>query len=140
MEREMCGNGAAGRGRRRAAAVVLMALLVVPPPVSGQQPDRAEIWRTFAASLPPGSDISLRLADGTRASATLLGVSADGMDVQPKTRVPVPPQRVRFADVVALERQKRGGTSVGKAIAIGAASAAGAFVGFLLVAFAVLGD
>ena len=117
--------------------VLLVLLLVVPPRLHGQAVTGPELWRTFAARLEPGKTLKVRLADGQRFKATLLQVSDEGMTVQPKTRAAVPPQFVRFADVRSLEVDSGKGASMARAVAVGAAVAAGTFFTLMLWAFAV---
>jgi|SRR6266850_6636751 len=98
------------------------------------------VWRAFAEKLHVGFTVKVRLKDGTRVRATLLQVSSDSMTIQPKTRIPVEPQAVPFGTIESLDVDRSNGIGVGKAVAIGVASAAGAFVGLMLIAFAVAGD
>jgi hypothetical protein len=124
-----------------ALALVLIVLLAAPQ-AHAQATAAAgpEIWRTFAATIDPGKTLKIRLTSGQRFRATLLQVSNEGMTVQPKTRAPVPPQVVPFADVASVEIDTGKGANIGKAIAIGAAVAAGAFFGLMALTFAVWGD
>jgi hypothetical protein len=120
-------------------AVLLVATLGVPVPLMAQV-NEPEIWRGFAEKLQPGTTLKVRLGNGQRFRATLLQVSADAMTLQPRTRVPVAPQLVRFADVRALEVDMGKGVGLAKAVAVGAATAAGAFFALMAVAFAVWDD
>jgi len=120
-------------------AVLLVATLGVPVPLMAQV-NEPEIWRGLAEKLQPGTTLKVRLGNGQRFRATLLQVSADAMTLQPRTRVPVAPQLVRFADVRALEVDTGKGVGLAKAVAVGAATAAGAFFALMAVAFAVWDD
>ena len=80
--------------------------------------------------------LNVRLNDGRRLRATLVGVRDNAMLVQPKTRIPVPIQAVRYEDVIQIERTKPG-IGAGKAVAIGVATGVGAFFGILALLFAV---
>ena len=62
------------------------------------------------------------------------------MTIQPKTRIPAEPQAVPFSTIESLDIDRSNGIGMGKAIAIGVASAAGAFVGLMLIVFAVMND
>jgi hypothetical protein len=119
---------------------IVIALLVVPPQLQAQAVVSPDIWRTFAARLEPGKTLKVRLVNGQRFKATLLQISDEAMTVQPKTRAPVPPQVVRFADVSSIEVDSERGASMAKAVAVGAAVAAGTFFSLLLWAFAAWGD
>ena len=124
----------------RIIAILLVALLVIPGRSFAQVVNEAEIWRGFAEKLNAGTMLKVRLATGERFKATLLQVSDDAMTLQAKTRVPVAPQRVRFAEVRSLEVDDGKGASIAKAVVVGAATAAGAFFALLAIAFAAAGD
>jgi hypothetical protein len=94
----------------------------------------ASVWRGFSERLPAAAQVRIRLESGQRFTATLVEVQADGLLVQPKTRLPVPVQRVAYDDIASMEQVERGSGSVGKAVAIGIASGAGAFLTLLLIA------
>jgi hypothetical protein len=97
---------------------------------------QADIWRTFAAQVDVGSELTVRLRDGQRFRATLIAVRDDAVLLQPRTRVPVPVQPVPYEDISTLERRESRGIGAGKAAAIGVASGAGAFVAILLILMA----
>lgn len=117
-------------------ALLLVALLAAPRAYAQATVAGPEIWRSFATRIEPGKTLKVRLTSGQRFKATLLQVSDGGLTVQPKTRAPVPPQIVPFADVASLEIDTGKGANVGKAIAIGAGVAAGAFFGLMALMFA----
>ena len=96
----------------------------------------SEIWRSFAEQIDVGTELNVRLNDGRRFRATLVGVRDNAMMVQPKTRIPVPIQAVPYEDVIQIERT-RSGIGAGKAVAIGAAAGVGAFFGILALLFAI---
>ena len=122
------------------ALVIVLAVPFAAP--RAQEPvEGAAIWRAFASTLQPGASISVRLTSGQRVRATLLQVSDEAITIQPKTRAPVPPQQVAYADIRSIELQRsNGGVGLGKAIAIGVAVGAGAFVGLLMIALAAVAD
>ena len=110
----------------------LVLVVVAASPVRAQVP--ADVWRTFAQNVAIGSEMNVRLQDGTRFRATLIGVRDDALLLQPKTRVTVPVQAVPYADIASLERRKAGGgVGAGKAAAIGVASGVGSFFAMLLI-------
>lgn len=123
----------------RLTAVILIAALLLPGAAMAQAPG-ADVWREFAGHFDIGSELNVRLTDGTRFRATLIRVDAAGMMVQPKTRVPVPLQEVPYEAIASLERPKQGGIGVGKAIAIGAGVGAAAFWTMLAVALTIWSD
>lgn len=123
-------------------AVVMIAVMATATAPRAQQVQGAAIWREFAATLQPGASIAVRLTSGQRVKATLLQVSDEAITIQLKTRVPVAPHQVAYADIESLELQRAngGGVGIGKAVAIGAAVGAGAFLGLLMIALASWAD
>ncbi|MGE0443583.1 MAG: hypothetical protein AB7P99_00025 [Vicinamibacterales bacterium] len=118
---------------RLLAAIVMMAFVV--PPAAAQE----SAWRTLAASVPPGSTVKVRLTDGRRFDAVLVEAREDELLLQPKTRQPVPVQPLPYSAVASLERVKGGGgMSVGKTVAIGAATGGAVFFGILIAMLSAL--
>jgi hypothetical protein len=99
----------------------------------------SEIWRSFAERVEAGTELNVRLKDGQRLRATLVGVRDDAMLLQPRTRVPVPIQAVPYEDVVRLERTSKG-IGAGKAIAIGVVTGVGAFFATLAILLGAASD
>ena len=117
---------------KRLMAFALLVSLVAANSARAQVP--ADVWRTFAQNVDIGSEMNVRLQDGTRFRATLVGVRDDAVLLQPKTRVTVPVQAVPYGDIASLERRKAGGgVGAGKAAAIGVASGVGSFFAMLLI-------
>jgi hypothetical protein len=116
-------------------AVLTLALSVQS--AAAQTP--AGIWRSFAERVSIGTELDVRLEDGQRMRATLVGVREDAVLLQPKTRITVPVQAVPYDKIVRMEPRKRG-HSAGKALAIGAATGAGVFFGVMAVLVAVIGE
>lgn len=121
---------------------LIAALLVIllASPVAAQNAlgpvANAEVWRTFASKIDPGSRLRVHLASGQRFSATLIQAGPDRLLLQPRTRVPVPVQQVTYDAIVSLERDREGGIGVGKALAIGVVGGVAAFFGAVLIAVA----
>lgn len=99
----------------------------------------SDIWRSFAEQVDVGTELNVRLNDGRRFRAMLVGVRDNAMLVQPKTRIPVPVQAVPYEDVIQIERT-RSGIGAGKAVAIGVAAGVGAFFGIVALFMGVAGD
>src|SRR5262245_54151510 len=99
----------------------------------------SDIWRSFAEKMDVGTELNVRLNDGRRVRATLVGARGDAVLLLPKTRVPVPTQAVPYDEIVRLERTKTGG-GAGKAVAIGVATGVGVFFGILALLYAAAGD
>lgn len=103
-----------------------------------QAPPQEDIWRAFAQKIDVGARVRVRLHDGQRVTATLIRADADALLLQPRTRVPVPVQRIAYDQVALLERDKARGIGAGKAVALGVASGVGAFLGTLLILIATI--
>jgi hypothetical protein len=99
----------------------------------------SQIWRSFAEQIEVGTELNVRLNNGRRFRATLVGVRDNAMMVQPKTRIPVPIQAVPYEDVIRIERT-RSGIGAGKAVAIGVAAGVGAFFAVVALFLGVAGD
>ena len=124
----------------RTSQFIITALLVVL--MAGQSvaaQTTADVWRSFAERIEIGTELNVRLNDGRRMRATLVGVRADAVLLQPKTRIPVSIQAVPYDAIVGMEPRKAG-HSAGKAVAIGVATGVGAFFGIMLLIVAAVAD
>jgi hypothetical protein len=119
-------------------SMTLLMAMVVPCLAFAQTPPQSEIWRAFAQKVDVGTRLKVRLDDGQRVVATLIEADADGVLVQPRTRLPVPVQRIAYDRIASLERDDARAMGAGKAVAIGVASGVGAFLGTLLILIATL--
>ena len=119
-------------------SMMLLMAMFVPCLAFAQTPPQSEIWRAFAQKVDVGTRLKVRLDDGQRVVATLIEADADGVLVQPRTRLPVPVQRIAYDRIASLERADARGMGAGKAVAIGVASGVGAFLGTLLILIATL--
>ena len=119
-------------------SMTLLMAMFVPCLAFAQTPPQSEIWRAFAQKVDVGTRVRVRLDDGQRIVATLIEADADGVLVQPRTRVPVPVQRIAYDRIASLERDDARGIGAGKAVAIGVASGVGAFLGTLLILIATI--
>ena len=123
----------------RTSHFIITALLVVLVAVqSVAAQTTADVWRSFAERVDVGTELNVRLNDGRRMRATLVGVRADAVLLQPKTRIPVSIQAVPYDTIVGMER--KAGHSAGKAVAIGVATGVGAFFGIMLLIVAAVAD
>jgi hypothetical protein len=119
------------------------ALLAAPlgvAPATAQPVDAAGAWRALAERVDPGTEVKMRLRNGQHFTATLIAAEPDAIVIQPKTRRPVPVQRVGYDAIASLERRDARGIGAAKAAAIGVASGAGAFLAVLAILAAVYGD
>ena len=120
----------------RAVTAVVLVLLTAAGSYA-QTP--AETWRAVAEDIGLGSEVNVRLNDGHRVRATLVGVRDDAVLLQPRTRVPVPVQAVSYTEIAGLERRGTG-IGTGKAVAIGVAIGVGALFGMMAIMVALIGD
>ena len=124
----------------RTSHFIITALLIVLMAVqSVAAQTTADIWRSFAERVDVGTELNVRLNDGRRMRATLVGVRADAVLLQPNTRIPVSIQAVPYNAIVRMEPRKAG-HSAGKAVAIGVAAGVGAFFGIMLLIVAAVAD
>lgn len=107
---------------------------VAPTPVAvAAVGDRASAMATYARQLPIGSRVRADLSDGGHVRGTLMGVAADHVVINRRTRLPEPPVEVPLALVQRLELE--GSSNVVKTVAIGVASGvAGALAVFAILA------
>jgi hypothetical protein len=98
-----------------------------------------EVWRSFAERIVVGTELNVRLNNGQRFRATLVGAQHDVVLLQPKTRIPVPVQAISYDSIVRIEPRKAG-QGVGKAVAIGVATGVGTFFGVMALLVAAVGD
>ena len=118
--------------------VTAVALIMITVAGSSAQ-TTADTWRQFAEHIEVGTELNVRLTDGRRVRATLIGVRDDAVLLQPRTRVPVPVQAVSYNDILRMERKGKG-IGAGKAVAIGVATGVGAFFGIMAIMIALLGE
>jgi hypothetical protein len=111
------------------------------PPAAAQRsaPDPA-VMAEYVQKLPPGTRVRVDRASGPVIRGTLMKASADGIIVQPRTRIPEPPVEISLKDIVAVTPEAANGSNVGKAIGIGAAAGAAAALGVILILILAFGD
>jgi hypothetical protein len=97
-----------------------------------------EYWYAYVEKLPIGATVQVRTTDGKRQTAVLAVVDRDGITLEPKTRLPEPARRIRFAEIQQLEL-KENGSGILKSMAVGAAVGAGTFLGILIVTLVATG-
>lgn len=101
--------------------------------------DRAVIAE-YVQTLAKGSAVRVQRSDGRSLRGTLMKATDHSLVILPRVRVPEPPVEIALAEVIAVTPESRGGTSLGKAIAIGAAVGAGATLAVLLIFAAIYSD
>ena len=124
---------------KRILALVVMAAMLAPSGAAAQI--SSDVWRGFVEKLDPGTELNVRLSEGKRFRAVLVGVRADAVLLQPKTRVTVPVQAVPYDAIASLERrQPSPGMGAAKAAGIGVASGVAVFFAIMAIVFAAYDD
>ena len=120
--------------RRTTIAIMVLALAA---PARAEQP---RDWQRLAATLQPGTRLEVHLTDGTHVDGTLVVQDAEVLVVNPRTRIPVAPWRVAYAEIQSIDVKQRDGLSPGAKVLVGiGVGAAAVFVG-LLIAVASISD
>ena len=117
---------------------IVVAALTAPTGAAAQV--GADVWRGVAAKIDVGSEVNVRLRDGTRFRATLVEAREQSVLLQPKTRVPVDVQEVPYSAIAAIERRNQSGMGAAKAAAIGVGSGVGVFFAIVGILAAIYGD
>lgn len=110
----------------------VLAVVLIASSASLMGQTSTQYWMTYAEKLPIGSTVRVRTTDGKRVTAILTIVDSSGVTLAPKTRIPEPRRHIPYDSLAQLEL-KENGTSLGKAVAIGAAIGVAAFFGVLAI-------
>ena len=132
------GTEAPRSNMKRALALLLVVTLMAPARAAAQVP--SDVWRGFVEKLDVGTELNVRLRDGMRFRAVLVGVQPGAVLLHPKTRITVPVQSVPYDDITSLERRKQAGMGAGKAAAIGVGTGVAAFFTIMAIVFAAFDD
>jgi hypothetical protein len=128
---------------RAMTTLVMMFVLVAGPAAAAAAQkelapvDQVRALRSMAGGIPLGSRVKLQIREGRRMTATLMQVTDDAIVVQRVSRVPETPVTVRFDELVALQREDKGGFSIGKAVGIGLAAGGGAILTLFAIMFSL---
>ena len=121
--------------------ITAIALWLTPQLVAAQQSvgpgAEANFTHQMASSIGIGTRVKVQTKAGKRMTATLMAITDEAVVVKRDSRVPEPAVEVPFADIARLQRQERGGITVGKAIGIGLAAGAGAILTLFAIAVSV---
>ncbi len=128
--------------RRTLVSTVIAAVIAATPALTAAQKEtspavEAAAYKEMASAIPLGSRVKLQTRAGSRLTATLMAVSDEAVIVQRASRMPEPPVTVPFSELARLQREERGGFSIGKAIGIGLASGAGAILTLFAIAMSI---
>lgn len=106
------------------AAALTLAIAASTSSAQERVPDNSA-WSAVAEALGPGTFVAVRTKDGTRIKGTLIKSSQDGILLQPRTRIPVPPREVAFSAIESLERTGKPKMSPGVKVVLGVGIGAG---------------
>ena len=125
--------------KRFISSLLVMCLIVPNLALSAEQGtpiDRTpEYWYAYASKLPIGSTVRVRTMDGKRQTAVLALVDANGIALELKTRIPEPARRIPYNELSQLELAKKNGSSLARAVAVGAGVGGGVFFVLLAIFF-----
>ena len=102
---------------RLLASVLLITL--TPPLTSAQQRGTEADWEQVTAALGAGALVNVRTITGQRMTGTIISYSADGIRLQPRTRVPVAPLDLAYGDIETLEHARKPRMSPGVKVVLG---------------------
>jgi hypothetical protein len=125
----------------RIISTAIIALLIAQPALASQKnitpAMEAAAFKQMAAAIPVGSRVKLQTMAGRRMTATLIAVDDDGVIVKRASRLPEPAMTIPFSELARLERDQKGGFSLGKAIGVGLAAGAGAILTLFFIALSI---
>jgi hypothetical protein len=107
---------------------------------AANQAATVDLLRAYVGKLPVGAIVKVKLKQGKTVKGTLMVIEPDAVVVKPKTRISRPERRLPLTEIEFVELQERNGTNVAKAVGIGVATGAGAFLGLMLMAIALIDD
>jgi len=116
---------------------LLLALTIASASLAAQQPDDADVWRSFARGLQRNTFVEVHLKDGRTIKGHLLDSSDDTLRISPKTRVAVPLQQVSYGDIASIAKRKPPKMNPGSKVLLGVAIGLGTYL--LVVAIALAG-
>jgi hypothetical protein len=126
---------------KRIISAMVIVLLIAQPVFASQKnitpAMEATAFRQMARAIPVGSRVKLQTTSGRRMTATLMGVDDDGVIVKRASRLPEPAVAIPFSEIARLERDQKGGFSLGKAIGVGLAAGAGAILTLFFIAMSI---
>lgn len=94
----------------------------------------------YVQRIATGSKVRVERTDGGSLKGTLMKATPEAITVQRNSRLPEPPIDIPISSIARVTLETSGGTSTGKAIAIGIASGVGTFLGILAIIAATFND
>ena len=90
----------------RTAVISFLVVLLATPAAWAQ--DQTDLWRSFAAKLPPGAFVVVHLRNGKTVQGHLVDATEDAVRIVPKTRIAIPAREISFAEVQSITPRKEG--------------------------------
>ncbi len=119
---------------RATALVLIVSFLTLGAGDVFAQQNEAPAWRQVAEAIPLGSKVKIQTLDNERLSGTLMRVDATSVMVKRHARRPEATRTIAIDEIARIERDTGGGVDVGKSIAIGVATGAGAILSLFVIA------
>jgi hypothetical protein len=94
------------------------------------------VTREYVERVAIGSAVRVEQRTGESFTAIFMGLEGDAVRLQKRTRIPEAPVAIPLAELARLSLDSGGGIGAGKAVLIGLASGAAAFLSLLLLAAA----
>jgi len=112
---------------------------ISPAPSGDRLADRA-VMAEYVQKLQTGATIKVERGHRRTVRGVLMKATDHAIVVQPRTRLPEPAIEIPLDDVLAVTLESKGGNSVGRAIAVGAAAGAAVILTMVLISFALWSD
>jgi hypothetical protein len=103
--------------RIQSIVIYVLVIVLAASSVMAQQPQAADVWRTYSEKLEPGAYIRVRLKDNKEVKGHFILATDETLLVKPKTRVPVPIRDFKFVDIESIDPQKEGWSPGAKVLA-----------------------
>jgi hypothetical protein len=120
--------------------IITLSFTMTAGHLAAAQDPGTDLLRSYVEKLPVGSIVKVKLKEGKGVKGTLMVVEPDAIVIKPKTRIARPERRLPLREIEFVELQDRNGTNIAKAVGIGLATGAGAFLGLMLLAVAIIDD
>lgn len=129
------------RVSRSIAMILIITLMstMTSTPLAAQDSGTG-LLRSYVEKLPIGSTVKVKMKEGKGVKGTLMVIEPDAIVIKPKTRIARPERRLPLTEIEFVELQERNGSNIAKSVVVGLATGAGAFLGLMLLAVAIIDD
>ena len=107
---------------------------------SGDRPADRAVMAEYVQKLPTGATVKIERRHRPALRGALMKATDHAVFVQPRTRLPDPAIEIPLDDLLSVTLETSHGSSVGRAIAAGAAAGAGVVLAMVLISFALWSD